>query len=140
MIYNQLIVALAISAGLIEGTLAANNFGNGGRFGGGGSNAGSSGVAAATGGTAATATSAAAVAATSATTATTNTTNGGTAADLQLNPSNVQTGSQSDGLASAEAGQAASATDPANFINFCTGKTLTNGLQVKGGSCNGIGI
>ncbi len=31
-----------------------------------------------------------------------------------------------------------SASDPANFINFCSGKTLTNGLQVTGGSCNGI--
>jgi hypothetical protein len=30
-------------------------------------------------------------------------------------------------------------SDPANFINFCTGKTKTNGLQVKAGSCNGIG-
>lgn len=29
-------------------------------------------------------------------------------------------------------------SDPANFINVCTGKTLTNGLQVKAGSCNGI--
>jgi transcription initiation factor TFIID subunit 15 len=29
-------------------------------------------------------------------------------------------------------------SDPANFINFCTGKTLTNGQQVTGGSCNGI--
>jgi len=29
-------------------------------------------------------------------------------------------------------------SDPANFINFCTGKTLTNGLQVKSGSCNGV--
>jgi transcription initiation factor TFIID subunit 15 len=29
-------------------------------------------------------------------------------------------------------------SDPANFINICTGKTITNGLQVKGGSCNGI--
>ena len=28
--------------------------------------------------------------------------------------------------------------DPANFINFCTGQTLTNGLQVAGGSCNSI--
>ncbi|KAF1916120.1 hypothetical protein BDU57DRAFT_434582, partial [Ampelomyces quisqualis] len=25
-----------------------------------------------------------------------------------------------------------------NFINFCQGKTLTNGLQVREGSCNGI--
>jgi hypothetical protein len=23
-----------------------------------------------------------------------------------------------------------------NFINFCAGKTITNGLQVKTGSCN----
>lgn len=30
-------------------------------------------------------------------------------------------------------------SDQANFINFCQGKTLTNGLQVKEGSCNGIG-
>ena len=29
-------------------------------------------------------------------------------------------------------------SDNANFINFCTGQTLTNGLQVKQGSCNGI--
>ena len=29
-------------------------------------------------------------------------------------------------------------SDPANFINFCTGKTKTNGQQVTGGSCNGI--
>ncbi|KAJ9354841.1 hypothetical protein DTO027B9_4557 [Paecilomyces variotii] len=41
----------------------------------------------------------------------------------------------SDGL---QAGQAKSATDDANFINFCSGQTLTNGQQKKGGSCNGI--
>lgn len=29
-------------------------------------------------------------------------------------------------------------SDNANFINFCSGKTLTNGLQIKTGSCNGI--
>ncbi|KAL7271827.1 Pathogenicity cluster 5 protein d [Rhizina undulata] len=58
---------------------------------------------------------------------------------LALNPANVQSGSDSNGLAATSAsGQAASATDPANFINFCTGKTLTNGDQVQGGSCNGI--
>ncbi|OXV07013.1 hypothetical protein Egran_05220 [Elaphomyces granulatus] len=58
---------------------------------------------------------------------------------LALNPNNVQTGSQSDGLGNgAQPGQTASATDDANFINFCEGKTLTNGLQQKGGSCNGI--
>jgi len=30
-------------------------------------------------------------------------------------------------------------SDPANFINFCTGKTKTDGLQIREGSCNGIG-
>ena len=30
-------------------------------------------------------------------------------------------------------------SDNANFINFCSGKPLTNGAQVAGGSCNGIG-
>ena len=30
-------------------------------------------------------------------------------------------------------------SDDANFINFCEGKTLTNGQQVEEGSCNGIG-
>ena len=29
-------------------------------------------------------------------------------------------------------------SDNANFINFCTGKTLTDGLQVTAGSCNGV--
>lgn len=29
-------------------------------------------------------------------------------------------------------------SDQANFINVCTGKTLTNGKQVTGGSCNGV--
>ncbi|KAM5381927.1 hypothetical protein ACJZ2D_002715 [Fusarium nematophilum] len=43
-----------------------------------------------------------------------------------------------DGNNPGEDGQAASATDDANFINFCTGETLTNGLQVEEGSCNGI--
>ncbi|TVY84834.1 hypothetical protein LSUE1_G000598 [Lachnellula suecica] len=50
----------------------------------------------------------------------------------------VQTGSASDGNAVPADGQAASATDKANFINFCDGETLTNGLQTKTGSCNGI--
>lgn len=58
-----------------------------------------------------------------------------------LNANAIQTGSFSDGSASlgADAGQALSATDKANFINFCSGKTLTNGLQITTGSCNGIG-
>jgi hypothetical protein len=31
-------------------------------------------------------------------------------------------------------------SDKANFINFCSGQTLTNGLQNKAGSCNGVGM
>ena len=60
-------------------------------------------------------------------------------ANLELDPELVQKGSEADGQDGAAAGQAPSETDNANFINFCKGKkTLTNGLQVKGGSCNGI--
>ena len=63
------------------------------------------------------------------------------AAALTLNANAVQTGSFFDGSASfgADAGQALSLTDQANFINYCSGKTLTNGLQITTGSCNGIG-
>lgn len=59
---------------------------------------------------------------------------------LSLLAANVQSASDTTGIQGqgSEKAQAASATDPANFINFCTGKTLTNGLQVKSGSCNGI--
>ncbi|RDW77628.1 hypothetical protein BP6252_05681 [Coleophoma cylindrospora] len=55
-----------------------------------------------------------------------------------LNANALQTGSASDGNQKPAAGQSASATDKANFINFCSGQTVTNGLQVQGGSCNGI--
>ncbi|KAG4433760.1 Pathogenicity cluster 5 protein d [Cadophora sp. M221] len=55
-----------------------------------------------------------------------------------LDTSVIQANSDKDGQDVPTAGQAASATDPANFINFCKGQTITNGLQVKAGSCNGI--
>lgn len=64
-----------------------------------------------------------------------NNNNGG---DLCLQADAVQTGSAQDGSEGADEGQATSETDNANFINFCSGKTLTNGLQTKGGSCNGV--
>lgn len=53
--------------------------------------------------------------------------------------SNVQSASDTTGFEAqwAEKAQAASAT-ATNFINFCSGKALTNGLQVKSGSCNDI--
>ena len=60
---------------------------------------------------------------------------------LTLDADAVQSGSFVDGLGSigSVAGQAKSQTSWDNFINFCSGKTLTNGLQIVGGSCNGIG-
>jgi len=59
---------------------------------------------------------------------------------LTLSSSNVNIGSQFDGTTEigAETGEAVSATSTNNFINFCEGQTLTNGLQITTGSCNGI--
>jgi len=54
----------------------------------------------------------------------------------QLDPNVIQDASASDG--GPQDGQAASATDDSNFINFCQGLILTNGQQNEGGSCNGI--
>ncbi|RYO74239.1 hypothetical protein DL764_010921 [Monosporascus ibericus] len=61
--------------------------------------------------------------------------NGG---NLCIDPSVLATGSAQDGQADADAGQSASLTDDANFISFCQGKTITNGIQERGGSCNPI--
>jgi len=56
-----------------------------------------------------------------------------------LDPSVINTNLAKTGQeGKAEAGQVASLTTTNNFINFCFGKTLTNGLQVKGGSCNSV--
>jgi len=58
-----------------------------------------------------------------------------------LSPDAIQSGSFVDGsqqIGAAEAGQALSLTSQNNFINNCVGKTLTNGLQITTGSCNGI--
>lgn len=67
-----------------------------------------------------------------------NNNNGGA---VTLNANAVQDGSFSDGFdgGQGEEGQAASQTSQENFINFCDGQTLTNGLQIEEGSCNGIG-
>lgn len=81
------------------------------------------------------------------------------ATETCLSANALQTGSAQDGQDGGDvaAGQVASKTygiptpllimshgtnldnsDNANFINICAGQTLTNGLQVQGGSCNGI--
>lgn len=65
--------------------------------------------------------------------------NGATGTTLSANA--IQSGSFNDGsneIGSAEVGQALSLTSQNNFINNCAGKTLTNGLQITTGSCNGI--
>ncbi|KAI0729723.1 hypothetical protein C8Q72DRAFT_298248 [Fomitopsis betulina] len=59
---------------------------------------------------------------------------------LTLDSSLIQTGfSQNGQTADSDAGQVASATSDNNFINFCatTNLPLTNGTQIKTGSCNG---
>jgi hypothetical protein len=57
---------------------------------------------------------------------------------LTLDPSVVETGLEQNGQAVQEAGQVASLTSSNNFINFCVGKTITNGKQVTTGSCNPV--
>lgn len=64
---------------------------------------------------------------------------GSTGTTLSANA--IQSGSFVDGsqeIGAAEVGQAKSLTSTNNFINNCAGKTLTNGLQITTGSCNGI--
>lgn len=68
-----------------------------------------------------------------------NNANNNAADGLTLLANAVQKGSAQDGSATIAAGQAKSITSTNNFINFCSGKTLTDGLQVQGGSCNGVG-
>jgi len=63
------------------------------------------------------------------------------ASDTTLSANAIQSGSFNDGsneVGAAEVGQALSLTSQNNFINNCAGKTLTNGLQITTGSCNGI--
>jgi hypothetical protein len=68
---------------------------------------------------------------------------GGNDASLTLSSNAIQSGSFVDGseqIGNADVGQAKSLTSQDNFINFCSGKTLQNGLQILTGSCNGIGV
>ncbi|KAB5517302.1 hypothetical protein GE09DRAFT_979176, partial [Coniochaeta sp. 2T2.1] len=66
--------------------------------------------------------------------------NGGGATETCIAAGALQTGSFSTGQndTGPADGQVNSLTDQANFVNFCNGKTLTNGLQIRTGSCNGI--
>jgi transcription initiation factor TFIID subunit 15 len=58
--------------------------------------------------------------------------NGNPQTSLTLDPSVIQTINGT----SSESGEADSLVSTNNFINFCVGKTITNGLQVQAGSCN----
>jgi hypothetical protein len=65
----------------------------------------------------------------------------GDASATTLAANAIQTGSFVDGttqIGANVANQAPSLTSQNNFINNCAGKTLTNGLQITTGSCNGI--
>ncbi|KAF9056426.1 hypothetical protein BJ165DRAFT_1522337 [Panaeolus papilionaceus] len=53
-----------------------------------------------------------------------------------LNPDVIAPGFANDGQDVPAEGQVASLTSTNNFINFCLGKTLTNGQQIVEGSCN----
>lgn len=58
---------------------------------------------------------------------------------LALNPAVIATGFAQDGQQVPTAGQVASLTSTNNFINFCLtvgNKPITNGEQIKAGSCN----
>ncbi|KAK4153509.1 hypothetical protein C8A00DRAFT_15262 [Chaetomidium leptoderma] len=54
-----------------------------------------------------------------------------------LQTASLYTGME-EGTPGIRPGLSESSTDAANFINFCAGRTLTNGLQNTAGSCNGI--
>lgn len=97
----------------------------------------------ATSGKAATSSSSKTSTSTSATSSSTSSsTSSGNSGDLQsslcLDSSLVQTGFEKDGQQTPAENQVASATSSNNFINFCATVKLplTNGQQVKGGSCN----
>jgi hypothetical protein len=56
-----------------------------------------------------------------------------------LDPSVIATGFEQDGQGTPEPGQVPSMTSTNNFINFCAtvpNKLITNGKQIKQGSCN----
>ncbi len=55
-----------------------------------------------------------------------------------MNKRVISTGFEQDGTANGTAGQEPSLTSKNNFINFCltVNLPLTNGQQIKGGSCN----
>jgi len=141
--------AAAISTAALVSTGGNSNFNKGGSASKGntGSKAGSgSGAAAASASSASNnhvdagvPSSSAAAAASTGTASSSSGSSGDLQSSLSLDPSLVATGFAQDGNNPPVAGQASSLTSTNNFINFCdTVSTLpiTNGLQIKTGSCN----
>jgi len=64
--------------------------------------------------------------------------NGNIQDSLTLDPSVICTACTDNGQNPPVDGQSASLTTTNNYINFCDGKTLTDGQQIVGGSCNGV--
>ena len=128
MIFPKLVCALALSNAIVYAS-PAQNFNNGNK--GNAGNDGAQGASASTGNNAANNGNSGATSASAG--------EGSTGTSLLANA--IQSGSFNNGrdeLGANEANQALSATSQNNFINNCAGKTLTNGLQITTGSCNGI--
>ncbi|THH12828.1 hypothetical protein EW146_g7322 [Bondarzewia mesenterica] len=91
------------------------------------------------GNAAASTTAASSAAAAASTTAAAAANSGNLQTSLTLDNSVLATGFESNGQETPTAGQSASLTSSNNFINFCAtvpGKPITNGQQIKTGSCN----
>jgi len=120
-----------------QGGKGAGGKGKGGAAGAGAANATAAAANATATGAASAAANATAAAAGNATAAA-----GGAGGDAQtsltLDPAVIAKGFESDGNQTPAAGQVASLTSSNNFINFCatTNQPITNGQQVKTGSCN----
>jgi hypothetical protein len=110
--------------------------GKGAGAGGASSSASASSTASAAG--AANTTAAGAGAVNNSTVTTTNNNNGDPQTSLTLDPAVIAKGFAQDGQETPTAGQVASLTSTNNFINFCltTNQPITNGQQIKTGSCN----
>ncbi|TFY53333.1 hypothetical protein EVG20_g10164 [Dentipellis fragilis] len=150
------LLAGQVSAGVAgragNGKNGAGSQGQGGAAGKGGANAAKGGAAAAAAGKggnaagkggAAASSSAAATSTAAAAAGTAAAAAGGAGGDAQtsltLDPSVIAKGFEQDGQAQQEAGQVASLTSSNNFINFCAtvpNLPITNGQQIKTGSCN----
>ncbi|OCH88928.1 hypothetical protein OBBRIDRAFT_54436 [Obba rivulosa] len=127
--------ASSLSAVSTGGNKGGNNASGGGAAGNNDNGAASSSAAAVSSAAAASSTSSAAASSSSAAS--------GSSGDLQssltLDPSVIATGFENNGQDVPAAGQVASLTSSNNFINFCAtvpNLPITNGQQIKTGSCN----